>query len=277
MDNLLTLYMDNDRASTEYITVNSCGICTNETDGDAVVKRPDGRQDYLLLILVKGLLYVQSGEQQLTMYPGQMLLFHPHQPQFYSTQPGIPYETRWIHFSGIGCESLLSELDFSFCTPLHLKSIREAERITADMTGEYLRKKPRYETILAGQFLTLLGLLSRIVYAAEDGGRGTWEPRLEETRKEIFYYYDQPLKIDDLAKLSGLSKSRYLFLFKKQYGVSPYNYQIMLRIDNAKTLLQSSDLSIRQIAERVGYSDQNYFSRLFMQRTGYTPTAYRKA
>lgn len=276
MDNILTLYLDNDRKSPEYLTVNSCGICTNESDGDCLVKRPNGRQDYLLLLLIRGVLIVENGEDSFTLYPGQLLLYRPHQPQFYHTLAGVAYETRWVHFSGTGCESLLHELQLPDRTPLLMRDTLEAERITADMVGEFLQKKPQYPTVLTGLFITLLGLASRRIHDADTVGKGVWETRLEETRKEIYYYHCETLDIEQLAQRCRLSFSRYLHLFKKQYGTSPRRYQIMLRMETAKTLLQSSDLSVRQIAERVGYTDQNYFSRLFKKYTGYAPTELRK-
>ena len=276
MDNILTLYLDNDQKSPDYLTVNSCGICTNESDGDCLVKRPDGRQDFLLLLLLKGVMIVESEDESFTLYPGQLLLYRPHQPQFYRTPPGVSYETRWVHFSGTGCEPLLGQLNLPYCTPLMMRDTLEAERITADMVGEFLQKKPRYETILTGRFLTLLGLVSRHVYAADVIGKGIWETRVEETRKEIYYYHCDALDMEQFAQHCGLSFSRFLHLFKKQYGVSPRRYQIMLRMETAKTMLQSTDLSVREISERVGYTDQNYFSRIFKQHTGYAPTKYRK-
>lgn len=273
-NDLMILYLDNNRASTEKLAVNSCGICTDETDATALVERPDGREDYLLLIVIRGELYFRSAQGERPLSAGQALVYLPHQPQYYRSEPGAPYETRWIHFSGTDCPALLEQLGLSDTTVLPVGDTVELQRLTADMVGEFIQRKPFYELSLTGQFLRLLTLIAR--RGGTVAGKGAWEPRLEEARKEIYWNHRYTIDMDKLAQKCQLSPSRFLHLFKKQYGVPPRHYQTLLRIHSARSLLQSTDLSIRQVAEKVGYSDQNYFSRVFKRYTGHSPGALRK-
>lgn len=64
-------------------------------------------------------------------------------------------------------------------------------------------------------------------------------------------------------------------VFKRETGISIINYAISKKIEAAKSLL-SEGISLKDVAEAVGFNDYNYFSRLFKKRTGYTPNAFRK-
>jgi two-component system response regulator YesN len=65
-------------------------------------------------------------------------------------------------------------------------------------------------------------------------------------------------------------------LFKKEAGLTFTEYVTKLRMDYACTLLKTSDLSIQEIAEKVGMTDYFYFSRIFKRTTGYAPSVYRQ-
>ncbi len=88
--------------------------------------------------------------------------------------------------------------------------------------------------------------------------------------------YCTNISVEELASYCNLSKSRFLHLFKKITQTSPVAFQQELRIDNAKLLLSSTQLSISDISFRCGYDDPLYFSRLFKKKTGISPKEYRK-
>ena len=66
-------------------------------------------------------------------------------------------------------------------------------------------------------------------------------------------------------------------VFKKEVGKSIVRYLLDQRLEEAKSLLLANTHSVREIAHRVGFEDNNYFSRLFKHRVGYTPIQYRKS
>lgn len=66
-------------------------------------------------------------------------------------------------------------------------------------------------------------------------------------------------------------------IFKQEIGKSIIDYLIDIRIEEAKSLLINSEYSVKDISYLTGYEDQNYFSRLFKKRVGYTPTSYRSS
>lgn len=80
----------------------------------------------------------------------------------------------------------------------------------------------------------------------------------------------------ELAKKMGVSQRTLIRRFKAELDLAPLSYLQNIRIETAKQLLESTTLPIIDVTEHVGYSDISSFSRLFKQRTGLTPAAYRQ-
>lgn len=84
------------------------------------------------------------------------------------------------------------------------------------------------------------------------------------------------VKMSTLAELVFRSESQTIRIFKQIYGMTPYNYLLGMRIKSAQQLLEQTNLSIKEVAYNLGFSDEHYFSHLFKAKTGKTPTNYRK-
>ncbi|MBA3846251.1 MAG: helix-turn-helix transcriptional regulator [Planctomycetes bacterium] len=87
----------------------------------------------------------------------------------------------------------------------------------------------------------------------------------------------QPLSRAGLARLAGLSPSRFHAVFHAATGAAPLDYILRQRIQRAQRLLLTSARDIQDIAAAVGFADPFHFSRLFRRRCGQSPTAYRGA
>jgi transcriptional regulator GlxA family with amidase domain len=83
------------------------------------------------------------------------------------------------------------------------------------------------------------------------------------------------LSVNDLAKRVRLSPSRLRQLFKAETGTSPIKYRRLLRLEHAKSLLENSLLSVKEIAGEVGYSDVSHFVRDFRIRYNVRPLEAR--
>ncbi|HKC63195.1 MAG TPA: helix-turn-helix domain-containing protein [Pyrinomonadaceae bacterium] len=88
---------------------------------------------------------------------------------------------------------------------------------------------------------------------------------------------ERDLPLEEIAAAAYLSPFHFARLFKKLTGASPHAYLATLRTTRAQTLLAETDLSISEIAERVGYSSPSHFTKAFRQSTGLTPRTFRKA
>lgn len=83
------------------------------------------------------------------------------------------------------------------------------------------------------------------------------------------------ISLDYLAEKAHLSKYYLAHTFAKYYGMSPINYLNEVRLRASKELLETTDLTISQIAETTGFSSQSYFSQSFRRSSGLTPSEYR--
>lgn len=89
--------------------------------------------------------------------------------------------------------------------------------------------------------------------------------------------YHKPLTLEYLSEFSSISKYHLCRLFRKYLGCSPNEFISRMRIENAQKLLKSTTLPANKIGSMVGIPDENYFYRMFKQRTDQTPTQYRNS
>lgn len=87
---------------------------------------------------------------------------------------------------------------------------------------------------------------------------------------------DKSLSLEELCEAFSLSKRRIYELFHAYFKTTVTSYILQKRLERAKALLATTDLSVAQISEQVGFTDYNYFIRLFKKKTGYTPLKFRK-
>lgn len=98
---------------------------------------------------------------------------------------------------------------------------------------------------------------------------------IKAVHNEITLNPEKNWSLDEMAKLSGYSVSRFSELYKEYFGLSPINSVIYERIEMAKRLLLSGQASVLSVSEACGFSTVNYFSKCFKNITGCSPTAYR--
>ena len=79
-----------------------------------------------------------------------------------------------------------------------------------------------------------------------------------------------------LASYICKSEAQAIRLFKKAYGVAPYEYYMDLRIKKAVSLLESTGLSVKEIAFRLHFCDEHYFSGLLRRKTGRSPSEFQR-
>ncbi|MFQ4144587.1 AraC family transcriptional regulator [Chlorogloeopsis sp. ULAP02] len=95
--------------------------------------------------------------------------------------------------------------------------------------------------------------------------------KLQQVKEYINEHLEQDVKLSEIAAIAQMSQYHFLRLFKQSMGVTPHQYILQCRIDKAKYLLQHSELSIADIAVRVGFCDQSHLTRYFKRIVGVTP------
>ena len=88
--------------------------------------------------------------------------------------------------------------------------------------------------------------------------------------------YGRPVKRAELADAGGVCESYLSTIFHQEMGLAPWEYLTRFRIQIARETLASSDDSVTQIADLVGFDDPGYFCRVFRRYVGQSPQNYRR-
>jgi AraC family transcriptional regulator len=106
------------------------------------------------------------------------------------------------------------------------------------------------------------------------GGLAPW--RIRRLKAFVEEHLSQPLRVADLSGAVGLSATHFSRAFGRSFGEPPHVYLIQRRIDRARHLMLTSDISLSDLAAACGFSDQAHFCRLFRRYTGRTPAVWRR-
>jgi AraC family transcriptional regulator len=114
-------------------------------------------------------------------------------------------------------------------------------------------------------------------YSAEtqpNSGLAAWQRR--KTVAYIEEHLAEPIALEALARLVGLSACYFCRAFRQSLGMPPHRYQLSRRIERAKALLAKRAASITDVSLTVGYNDTSAFCTAFRRATGLTPSTYRR-
>lgn len=244
------------------------------TSGPLYFTRRHDAQSFLLLYTYSGKGYLEYNEKTYHLQEGDGIFIDCRNPHFYRTE-GTQWVHSVLHFNGALCEYFFSEFSKNgsvlFHQPIAGSYQNQLEHLI-DLQEDVL---PYRELLISHQLENIL--IDLLVNSQQ------YEKDMQTLPKNIKYlvhyinnHYYKHLTLDFLAEFSNISKYQLCRLFRKYLGLSPNEYIIQLRLENAKKLLDSSSLSAKQISAMVGIQDENYFYRLFKSRIGMTPDVYRK-
>ena len=177
--------------------------------------------------------------------------------------------------------AFLADIDFS---PNSLEGIvrgdPEVAAIFSALHAEYRKGGADGEMMQKSHVYRLLSYLLRAHPAADpraERGRRLMLSRFSSVVRYVDENYTEPITTAELAEMCYLSEGHFCRFFKSATGKTPLEYVNEYRIEKAATLLVGTDATVTEIALSVGFSDVNYFSRMFRRIKGIAPGAYRAA
>ncbi len=145
--------------------------------------------------------------------------------------------------------------------------------------SELLLVRESNELLIISAIYKVCGLICQKfndkAYQTTSFGVSAATPHIEKALQLIYREYSRQLTVDDAAFVSGYGKSNFCKIFKSVYGDSFHKILNRYRIENACYLLAETELSVSEIAERVGFMDIKTFYRVFKQTTGRTPCEFK--
>jgi len=166
--------------------------------------------------------------------------------------------------------------NFNTETPVELPCL-----IKDAVTAEILLLVAAYDKINSLDYMDKMEknahILSCILLLIKDRGELNSFSTLTKTIiNYINSHLSEKICLSDIGRLTYFSPVYCDTVFKQETGKSVIDYLIDKRVDKAKSLMLEGFLSLSEISQSVGFSDYNYFSRVFKKRTRYSPSTYRK-
>lgn len=197
----------------------------------------------------------------------------------YSYSPGTfaiikPYimhdETRFSESEILFLGTIVSDVDKIYKNGVFPDTNKNIYHIMKKIEKEY-----NNHSYLYNQYMNLLCAELYITICRTLRVDNNNEDNFEYTINYIDEYFNEDIKIDSLAKMSGYSYHHFRHLFKAKTGLAPFEYIIEKRIDAAKNLLLSTNKPITYISETCGFSSCSQFSMLFKKHCGLSPKQFR--
>ena len=99
---------------------------------------------------------------------------------------------------------------------------------------------------------------------------------LRRARDHADRHYAEPLDLETLAAVAGVSRFHFQRLFRGTYGVTPAAYVSQRRVERAQDLLRATNLTVTEVCHAVGFSSLGSFSSRFSELVGETPSAFQR-
>lgn len=235
------------------------------------VARQESHKNFFLTYVRAGAIHFETS-QQFTAMRGQVALVDCHKPHhFYTTGDA---EAMWIHFDGANAAAFFEQiLDFrggrqAFDPPADGRIEQEMAQIISGLRAASMSEVDCSQRIYR--------ILCALLFPQPQAGSPVENSAIANAVQFINTHLFEPLSVERVANAVNLSPSHFSRLFRSTTGFSPHEYIMLHRIDEAKALLQSTNLSVKEIAFRVGYHSEVNFITAFTDKTGSTPTQFRK-
>ena len=274
-------YLNNSRVpikdKSRPLIVSSCGTYRLKYTKKLPTWRPKGRLDYQLLYVVSGKTHFFFDGKERIVTAGHMVLIQPRQEQRYEYYGEEKPEVYWVHFTGGDVKNILRKYEIPMDEPIFYSGASSTySYIFKEMINELQSCKTGFEELLS-MYLRQIFLLVQRTRQERKASVSTYiQEEMEYARRYFNEHYNEPISIQDYAESRNMSVCYFQRNFKQIVNHTPMQYLLTIRVNNAASLLGTTDYSMAEIAAIVGYDDPLYFSRLFRKFKGMSPSEYRK-
>ena len=235
--------------------------------------------EYQLLYITEGEGEFQSASiEKTTVKAGDFFLLFPGEWHTYHPKGRHGWKSYWIGFKG---QNMDKRVRAGFLTPAkpiyHVGYSAEVISLYKQAYQAALEEAAYAQQLMAGLVNHLIGMMYSLERNRELKSRDqTHVELINRARLRIRESLESPITIQQVAQELGVSYSNFRKLFKEHTGLSPAIYQQELRLQRAKELLSTTDLSIKEIAYRLDFESPDYFSAKFKLKTGHKPSEFRQ-
>ena len=233
-------------------------------------------QEYQINYITEGSGVFETETDQFQVVPGSMLILRPGMWHRYKPDANAGWNEHYIGFNGNFCLNIFQEGFFQSSKPVLYIGFQESIlTLFFEIIGLVKDEKTGHQQVCAAKTMLMLSLILSVVRNQEFANK-----TIERKIRQACLFFRENLHTNvNVEKLAGdlhVGYSYFRQMFRKYTGISPIQYHLSLRIQKAKDLLVSTDLSFKEIAIELGFESIFYFSRIFKDKTGKSPMEFRK-
>lgn len=235
--------------------------------------------EYQLLYIIEGEGVFHSDTiREARLHEGDIFLLFPGEWHSYHPLPNKGWKKCWIGFRGHNMDDRVRAGFLSPTKPVYHVGFSDVLISLFRTAYQAAVEEAAYsQQLMAGIVNHLIGHMYSMERNIELQTRNqSHVDMINKARLRIRESLESSLTIQQLAEEMGVSYSNFRKLFKEHTGLSPATYQQDLRLQRAKELLTTTDMSIKEIAYRLNFDSPDYFSSKFKQKTGRKPSDMRK-
>lgn len=231
---------------------------------------------YYLIFISKGQgIFESEFTKPITVTAGTCFFLYPGVWHRYKPNPNLGWEEYWIGFNGSFANQLMKKDFFNmnlpfikvgFCSKLLDLFHKLIDTIQAASTG--------YHQVIAGITLQILAEVYSISLHKEED-KTPVRILIDKAKFLLLESLEKHVDLERMAKDLPMGYSTFRKAFKKITGEPPNQFLLHLRLNRARYLLDTTNLSINEVAYQTGFDSIYYFSKLFKKRIGKSPKFYR--
>ncbi len=269
-------HSDNISVQINHIGKQRCG-----TDWSLTGRNTINWPDLDLWYLLDGFGKLKTPDEEIDLQPGVCLILRGGQPYEFTRTSPQAFMHYWVHFSFLDEDGRAIPPN----KPPHWPIVRQMQDIAPlelllDRALEMHRgpaEVRRLSDIWLQAALLEIQREDQRMHLTDDHPQTHYDQDVEAVCKKILDNPAMHLDMNDLCQMLHCSRAHVYRRFKQHTGRSPQQFAIDMRMQSAHFLLLDSNLSIAQVAQRLGYTDVYFFSRQFKQHHGVSPAAFRKS
>ena len=227
------------------------------------IERPHGLDECILIFCTRGKGWAESDGRRFTIAAGEVLFIPANKPHAYGADDDDPWSIHWAHFAGTAAasySSLLPSHEYVLSIPYAdakeiARMFRESYRLASTGLTE------RTVLLVSHRLRYVLGLLFFQTGRSLGGDSHIVAHDLMKSIEFMRANVARSVTLQELARHAGLSPTRYSAIFRQQTGSSPVDHHIRLRMQAACHYLDTTALSVKEVAAKLGYDYPYYFWR----------------
>ncbi|GIP19780.1 hypothetical protein J22TS3_00550 [Paenibacillus sp. J22TS3] len=240
--------------------------------------------EFQVTVSVNGTCFFTQANKEYMLSGGRSIVQHPLENHYFNI--GHDAEVLIFRFGRSSLKEVApyTELEFAIRQEFDPATISGYFRrwmgalLECDLTDRMAQEETETEVL---QFLlgSLVGghVNTSKTYCDLPVGTFSSDPYLRQVLEYIHTHYSDEIYIDELASIALQSRFHFIRSFKNAIGVTPYQYVLRLRIEEAMRLLERTEKSVIDISCSLGFSSPSQFYRAFARSAGMTPEKYRSS